>query len=255
MESKHFSPIFPNPVSCFWTVISRFSQELFNRYPRDGIGNWLKETWEWHYLAFYIGWTELIHITSIAIGLTLLRIVLNSLILRPLPKYFNIIEQDAEKFPESAWKSIIYIVTWVWALCLCCVSDEMYFFKLDSHWEGYNLGNAIPNSIYWLYMLQMGFYFHCIYASVYLETIRRDFLALMFHHFLTLGLLFYSYGVRFHLIGLLVLFIHDIGDVTLEVSKTIVYFKTRNGVDHALPKFLADIGFAFFTIQWYVSAL
>lgn len=55
----------------------------------------------------------------------------------------------------------------------------------------------------------------------------------------------------YHAIGLLVLFIQDIGDVALEVSKTILYFKTRNGVEHALPKLLADIGFAFFTIQWY----
>ena len=60
----------------------------------------------------------------------------------------------------------------------------------------FTLGMAVPDGIYWLYMLQMGFYVHCVYASLYLETIRRDFLALMFHHFLTLGLLSYSYAVR-----------------------------------------------------------
>ena len=60
----------------------------------------------------------------------------------------------------------------------------------------FTLGMAVPDGIYWLYMLQMGFYVHCVYASLYLETIRRDFLAMMFHHFLTLGLLSYSYAVR-----------------------------------------------------------
>ena len=42
----------------------------------------------------------------------------------------------------------------------------------------------------------MGFYVHCVYASLFIETIRRDFAVLMIHHFLTLGLLGYSYSVR-----------------------------------------------------------
>ena len=51
-------------------------------------------------------------------------------------------------------------------------------------------------AMYWLYMIQMGFYLHCAYASVYLETIRRDFIILMMHHVLTLGLLLFSFMVR-----------------------------------------------------------
>ena len=50
--------------------------------------------------------------------------------------------------------------------------------------------------LYWLYMLQMGFYYHSIYAAVYIETIRRDFAVIMTHHLLTLGLLLFSYIVR-----------------------------------------------------------
>lgn len=70
-----------------------------------------------------------------------------------------------------------------------------------------------------------------------------------------LNLCVVAFFCSYHAIGLLVLFIQDIGDVALEVSKTILYFKTRNGVEHALPKLLADIGFAFFTIQWYVFTI
>ena len=55
---------------------------------------------------------------------------------------------------------------------------------------------------------------------------------------------------RYHYIGLLLLFIQDIGDVSLEVTKSILYFKTRNGKDHKGPEILANIGFAFFTLQW-----
>lgn len=57
-------------------------------------------------------------------------------------------------------------------------------------------GIPIPSKLHWLYMVQMGFYIHCAYASIYLETIRRDFVVLMMHHVLTLGLLMFSYVVR-----------------------------------------------------------
>ena len=56
-------------------------------------------------------------------------------------------------------------------------------------------GITVEPSLYWLYMLQMGFYAHYVYASVFIETIRRDFTVLMIHHFLALGLLIYSHGV------------------------------------------------------------
>ena len=55
---------------------------------------------------------------------------------------------------------------------------------------------VLEPSLYWLYMTQMGFYLHCSYASIYIETIRKDFVVLMIHHILTLGLLLFSYLVR-----------------------------------------------------------
>ena len=54
---------------------------------------------------------------------------------------------------------------------------------------------------------------------------------------------------RFHLIGLLVLFVQDIGDVALEFSKCMIYFKDRNGRTYYWPELIANMGFGFFTIQ------
>ena len=58
------------------------------------------------------------------------------------------------------------------------------------------------------------------------------------------------HSCRYHYIGVFLLFILDIGDLMLEVSKSIIYFKTRNGKDHKGPEILANIGFAIFTLQW-----
>lgn len=54
---------------------------------------------------------------------------------------------------------------------------------------------------------------------------------------------------RFHIIGLMVLFIHDIGDIFLELAKTIVYMKTRDGKDYYWPEMLGNTAFACFAIQ------
>ena len=58
---------------------------------------------------------------------------------------------------------------------------------------------------------------------------------------------------RFVNIGVLILFFHDFSDIWLEVSKSILYFKIRNGVEHSLPKNIADVTFTIFTLEWYDS--
>lgn len=54
---------------------------------------------------------------------------------------------------------------------------------------------------------------------------------------------------RFHMIGLLVLFVQDIGDIWLELSKTVLYFKDRGGKEHWGPEMGANFCFAIFTLQ------
>ena len=54
---------------------------------------------------------------------------------------------------------------------------------------------------------------------------------------------------RFLKIGVLVLFVHDIGDIFLELSKTVFYFKERGGKEYWWPELGANVGFAIFTIQ------
>ena len=54
---------------------------------------------------------------------------------------------------------------------------------------------------------------------------------------------------RYHSIGLLVLFLQDIGDIVLEWAKISYYFKERGGREYALPEHFANFFFALFTIQ------
>jgi hypothetical protein len=193
----YYSPLFPDPVTYTVNITKQFKDEMVNRFPPSGgFMPWLKETLELYHSLFYFGLSEIAHILLIAGGLTLLRVILNRFVFKPLPLYFKVIEYDAVKFTESAWKTLIYTITWFWAFYLCIFTDEQYFFQLDNVWSTFEPGREVPTSIYWLYMVQIGFYVHCVYASIFIETIRKDFAVLMLHHFVTLCLLTFSYGSR-----------------------------------------------------------
>ena len=139
--------------------------------------------------------------------------------------WFNLSDNGRKKFPESAWKSLIYGITWIWAFSIVLSRDGIYFFDLKSHWTSeyrcaytavtviistyhcwydqylyanaaWHPGMAIQPSIYWLYMLEMGFYLHSVYATIYIETIRKDFNVMLTHHFLAYALLWFSYVTR-----------------------------------------------------------
>ena len=54
----------------------------------------------------------------------------------------------------------------------------------------------VPEPIKWLYFVQCGFYLHSIYGTIYMDTKRKDFAAMMIHHILTVALIFLSYATR-----------------------------------------------------------
>lgn len=56
--------------------------------------------------------------------------------------------------------------------------------------------------------------------------------------------------LRYHNVGILVLFLHDISDVQLEFTKLNVYFKSRGGSHHPLHALVADLGCLSFSLSW-----
>ena len=56
---------------------------------------------------------------------------------------------------------------------------------------------------------------------------------------------------RYHKIGVLVLFLHDVNDVFLEFGKLCAAFRIRNGKYHLLPDILGSVTFLCFTLLWY----
>lgn len=55
---------------------------------------------------------------------------------------------------------------------------------------------------------------------------------------------------RYHNVGLLVFFLHDVSDVQLEFTKLNIYFKARGGAYHRLHGLVANLGCLSFCFCW-----
>nr|KAF6401530.1 hypothetical protein HJG63_009594 [Rousettus aegyptiacus] len=112
-------------------------------------------------------------------------------------------------------------------------------------------GMEVPQDIAAAYLLQGSFYGHSIYATLYMDAWRKDSVVMLVHHVVTLVLIVSSYAFRYHNVGILVLFLHDISDVQLEFTKLNVYFKSRGGSHHPLHALAADLGCLSFSLSWF----
>lgn len=59
---------------------------------------------------------------------------------------------------------------------------------------------------------------------------------------------------RYHNVGILVLFLHDINDIQLEFTKLNIYLKSRGGGYYLLNDVLSNMGSISFSITWCVHA-
>ncbi|XP_011220627.1 ceramide synthase 1 isoform X2 [Ailuropoda melanoleuca] len=153
--------------------------------------------------------------------------------------------------PESAWKFLFYLGAWSYSAYLLFGTDYPFFHDPPSVFYDWTPGMAVPRDIAAAYLLQGSFYGHSIYATLYMDAWRKDSVVMLVHHVVTLVLIVSSYAFRYHNVGILVLFLHDVSDVQLEFTKLNVYFKSRGGSHHRLHALAADLGCLSFSLSWF----
>ncbi|XP_057564454.1 ceramide synthase 1 isoform X3 [Hippopotamus amphibius kiboko] len=194
---------------------------------------------------------ELLLLALGALGWTALRSAATSRLFRPLAKWCRLQPRDAAKMPESAWKFLFYLGAWSYSAYLLFGTDYPFFHDPPSVFHDWKTGMPVPRDIAVAYLLQGSFYGHSIYATLYLDAWRKDSVVMLIHHVVTLVLIVSSYAFRYHKVGILVLFLHDISDVQLEFTKLNVYFKTRGGSHYRLHAVAADLGCLSFSLSWF----
>lgn len=96
------------------------------------------------------------------------------------------------------------------------------------------------------YSQAFGFYVSALVFIIVFDARRSDFVELVLHHGVTLGLVAFSYAVGYVRVGMIVVALHDVGDIFLYGAKFVHYLGLA-GLDTAL--------FVVFTITFYVTRL
>ncbi|CAF3963512.1 unnamed protein product [Adineta steineri] len=204
---------------------------------------------------FYFPLQDVYYIIYVAIFLTVAQFILQRIICKPLVNWLQLTPENKKKFPESAWKFASATSAWVYCAYLLYYRYD-YYEKPHLIWDDWSSGMKIPSDIKLMYLGRCGHAIHSVYAIFFVESKRKDFYAICIHHILTITLLIISYAMRYHKIGLLVLFVHDIGDVWLELTKLLHYMSTRDGGrKRPLFEHAASGGFVIFTLCWFVFRL
>ncbi|XP_059642092.1 ASC1-like protein [Cornus florida] len=152
------------------------------------------------------------------------------------------------KFKESAWKCIFYLSSELFALSVTIgepwFTDTKYFWvgPEDQVWPDQKMKLKLKG----YYMYAAGFYIYSIFALVFWETRRSDFVVSMGHHVATVILLVFSYIFRFARVGSVILTIHEGCDVFVELGKMSKY----SGFE-----MMASFSFAAFVLSWLTLRL
>lgn len=171
------------------------------------------------------------------------------------------------KFGENVWYTLWHTTGCIWGLCvLYCESGtndlpgwpRLHLQHPDGRWywmaseEELSRGSGgwpllLPSLITRnYYLFQLAFWMSCL-AFINLETRRKDFSIMLLHHVVTIVLVLISYCCSFWKIGVVVLVLHDMGDVFLYLSKSLHYSRVGSGA--------VEISFASFVLVFFTTRL
>lgn len=195
-------------------------------------------------------------ISSAALLFTFLRLRLTENVFLPLTRWLETPKALEARVPESLFKILFYASSTLgmWSLALgswgWVWNDPMTIFR---RWD---TEKSVSWDIYSLYVSETGFYVHSIYATLWLDSTRKDAVVMMIHHVATLLLLLFSLGTRHHLSGLLVLLCHDLCDVFLELWKLNSSLRRRAGSKYyGFHDTVAAVCFVIFASSWAILRL
>ena len=73
--------------------------------------------------------------------------------------------------------------------------------------------------IFWLYALQIGWYAHCSFYHLFVDSRKADFYPMLIHHVTALALLLSAFASGYYRCGVLCLYCMDISDIILHIGK------------------------------------
>eukprot|EP01047_Picozoa_sp_COSAG01_P072388 COSAG01_NODE_11498_length_1921_cov_4.789243_2_plen_309_part_00 len=152
------------------------------------------------------------------------------------------------RFHSAGWEAIFYTLSSACGLfVLARESFEWSVWPTSNIWVGWPL-QTFDGVFQAYYLLGLAFYFQALLSLLLLDDPRSDFLEYLLHHLVTIFLIAVSYHTRIVRYGLVILLLHDIGDVFLNWAKVFKYCGSACDV-------LCTICFVSFVIVFFLTRL
>lgn len=148
--------------------------------------------------------------------------------LRPLAYVLGLrTKHKVNRFLEQAYSLFYYGVTGPVGLYIMKYRcPELWYFNTTAMYTGFP-HREIDSWLKAFYLLQAAFWGQqALVLMLHLEKRRKDFQELVFHHIITVALIWLSYRFHFTSIGLLVYITMDVSDFFLALSKILNYLES-----------------------------
>lgn len=147
-------------------------------------------------------------------------------ILKPLAIYSGLQKKGKiSRFMEQSYSIVYYGISGPFGLYIMYHSDLWYFNTYPFYANFPQRSHVALFKIY--YLLQASFWAQqSVVLSLQLEKPRKDFYELVFHHIITMALIFLSYRFHFAGMGLCVYITMDVSDLFLALSKICNYLNS-----------------------------
>lgn len=146
-------------------------------------------------------------------------------LLEPLGRYLGLRSRHKlNRFLEQSYAMLYYGITGPAGLYIMKYHSPTWYFNTRAFYEGFP-HRELDAWFKSFYLLQAAFWSQqAIVLMLNLEKRRRDFRELVFHHAVTIALIWLSYRFHFTYIGLAIYITMDVSDFFLAFSKCLNYF-------------------------------
>ncbi|KAG0306983.1 sphingosine N-acyltransferase lag1 [Dissophora globulifera] len=190
-------------------------------------------------------WDDIYFVIFWVAAFTFLRAAVMTYVLTPMARRLGAASERAvTRFAEQGWICIYYSFSWVTGMyCLQLTptwKNWLVWFHTDQFLDSYPL-TALPVITKYYYYLQFAFWIQQLFV-LGIEAPRKDFLATISHHLVTVSLISFSLGLNVTTFGTAVFVAMDLADIVLSFGKCLKYIE--------MPDSICDPIFAFFMIVW-----
>ncbi|XP_057292775.1 ceramide synthase 5-like isoform X2 [Hydractinia symbiolongicarpus] len=147
------------------------------------------------------------------------------------------------KASESCWRCVFYF--WLFCFGAYTILPTEWFYDTNKWMEGYIRKQDFNMYLRSYYLMELSFYTSLLFSQ-FIDAKRKDFYQMFLHHIVTIMLIFSSFAINHHRIGVVIMFLHDASDFWLEAAKVFNYAKKQRLCDGLFVMF----AISFFITRW-----